>query len=48
MSVIQIERLTRDYGGRKGVFDVSFHVNQGWHLDSWVPTGQVKQLLYAI
>lgn len=29
MSVIKIENLVRDYGGGKGVFDISFHVNQG-------------------
>ena len=29
MSVIKIENLARDYGGGKGIFDISFHVNQG-------------------
>lgn len=29
MSVIQIDGLVRDYGDGKGVFDVSFHVEQG-------------------
>ena len=29
MNVIKIENLVRDYGGGKGVFDISFHVNQG-------------------
>lgn len=29
MSVINIEHLTRDYGGGKGIFDVSFQVNKG-------------------
>lgn len=27
MNAIQIENLIRDYGGGKGVFDVSFHVD---------------------
>lgn len=29
MGVIKIENLVRDYGGGKGVYDVSFQVNQG-------------------
>ena len=29
MSMIEIEKLTRDYGGGKGVFDISFQVNKG-------------------
>lgn len=29
MSVICIENLVRDYGGGKGIFDISFHVSQG-------------------
>ena len=29
MSVIKVESLVRDYGGGKGVFDISFHVKQG-------------------
>ena len=29
MSIIKIENLVRDYGEGKGVFDISFHVNQG-------------------
>ena len=29
MNVISIEKLTRDYGGGKGIFDLSFQVNEG-------------------
>lgn len=28
-SVINVERLTKDYGCSRGVFDVSIHVNRG-------------------
>ena len=29
MSVIEISHITKDYGKGRGVFDVSFSVNQG-------------------
>ena len=29
MSMLEVERLTRDYGGGKGVFDLSFRVGEG-------------------
>lgn len=29
MSVIAVENLTKDYGGQKGIFDISFGVNEG-------------------
>jgi ABC-2 type transport system ATP-binding protein len=29
MSVCEIQGLTRDYGNGRGVFDLSFSVNQG-------------------
>lgn len=48
MSVIKVESLVRDYGGGKGVFDISFHVKQGKPLDFWGPMGPAKQPPYAI
>ena len=29
MRVIEIEHLSRDFGGGKGIFDVSFQVGEG-------------------
>ncbi len=42
MSAIQIENLVRDYGGGKGVFDVSFHVDQGEAFGFLGPNGAGK------
>ena len=42
MSMIQIERLTRDYGGGKGVFDISFQVNEGEVFGFLGPNGAGK------
>ena len=42
MSVIQIDRLTRDYGGGKGVFDQSFEVAQGEAFGFLGPNGAGK------
>lgn len=42
MSVIKIEHLVRDYGGGKGVFDISFHVNQGEAFGFLGPNGAGK------
>ncbi len=42
MSVIKIESLVRDYGNGKGVFDVSFHVNQGEAFGFLGPNGAGK------
>ena len=42
MSVIKIENLVRDYGGGKGVFDVSFHVDQGEAFGFLGPNGAGK------
>ena len=42
MSAIQIENLTRDYGGGKGVFDVSFRVDRGEAFGFLGPNGAGK------
>ena len=42
MSVIYIENLVRDYGDGKGVFDLSFHVNQGEAFGFLGPNGAGK------
>lgn len=42
MSAIKIKNLVRDYGGGKGVFDVSFHVNQGEAFGFLGPNGAGK------
>lgn len=42
MSVIQIDGLVRDYGDGKGVFDVSFHVEQGEAFGFLGPNGAGK------
>ena len=42
MSVIKIENLVHDYGGGKGVFDISFHVNQGEAFGFLGPNGSGK------
>lgn len=42
MSAIQIENLVRDYGDGKGVFDVSFHVDQGEAFGFLGPNGAGK------
>ncbi len=42
MGVIKIENLVRDYGGGKGVYDVSFQVNQGEAFGFLGPNGAGK------
>ena len=42
MSVINVESLVRDYGGGKGVFDISFHVKQGEAFGFLGPNGAGK------
>lgn len=42
MSDIKIENLVCDYGGGKGIFDISFHVNQGEAFGFLGPNGAGK------
>lgn len=42
MSVIQIENLTRDYGGGKGIFDLSFQIGHGEAFGFLGPNGAGK------
>lgn len=42
MNVIEIERLTRDYGSGKGVFDISFQVGKGEVFGFLGPNGAGK------
>ena len=42
MSVIEVSHITKDYGGNKGVFDISFTVEQGEVLGFLGPNGSGK------
>lgn len=42
MSVIRIENITRDYGDSKGIFDLSFEVNEGEAFGFLGPNGAGK------
>lgn len=42
MSIIDVNALTKDYGSGRGVFDVSFHVNQGEAFGFLGPNGAGK------
>jgi ABC-2 type transport system ATP-binding protein len=42
MSVIDVNHLTKDYGSGRGVFDVSFHVNEGEVFGFLGPNGAGK------
>lgn len=42
MSVINVERLTKDYGFGRGVFDVSIHVEKGEVFGFLGPNGAGK------
>lgn len=35
MSVIEVKHVTKDYGHGRGIFDVSFEINEEKLLDSW-------------
>ena len=47
MSVIEVEKLTKDYGFGRGVFDVSFKIDKDSNYEltdaltgSWMPMGR--------
>ena len=42
MNVIEVDRLTKDYGCGRGVFDVSIHVNKGEVFGFLGPNGAGK------
>ena len=42
MRVIDVNALTKDYGSGRGVFDVSFHVDQGEVFGFLGPNGAGK------
>ena len=42
MGVIEVTRLTKDYGFGRGVFDVSFHVDKGEVFGFLGPNGAGK------
>ena len=42
MSVIEINHLTKDYGNKKGIFDVSFHIEKGEAVGFLGPNGAGK------
>ena len=42
MSVIEINGLTKDYGNHKGIFNLSFHINEGEIFGYLGPNGAGK------
>ncbi|MFQ8923459.1 MAG: hypothetical protein ACLR60_16345 [Clostridium paraputrificum] len=39
MSIIEVSNITKEYGNKKGVFDVTFSVNKGEILGFLGPNG---------
>jgi len=46
--IIKVSNLTKDYGNNKGIFDVSFSINEGEVVGFLGPNGAGKQLLFVI
>ena len=42
MNVIEVDNLTKDYGSRRGVFDISFYVGEGEVFGFLGPNGAGK------
>ena len=38
MNVIEVDNLTKDYGSRRGVFDISFYVGKAKFSAFWALT----------
>ena len=45
MHIIAIENFTKDYGNKKGVFDISFHIEKVKCMDIWDLTEPENQRL---
>jgi ABC-type transporter Mla maintaining outer membrane lipid asymmetry ATPase subunit MlaF len=41
-AVIETRRLTKDYGGGRGLFDLDLHVAEGEYSATWGRTGRAR------